>query len=290
MLDCPAFTRKPLSALSLTTRRTGAKLISLSMLKSSALSFLPALIRLPAVQAMGIQAATVLLLLLSQPVLVAAKISVSFSVTVLAQAVIAALLSRWRGQALWWQAIHLLFLPAVVLCLFLALPPWLFLVGFLLLLAVFWSTFRTQVPFYASGRVAWAAIVAELPAGPLRIIDIGSGIGGLAINVAQRRPDCRVEGIELAPLPWCISRMRELMGAPCRFHRGDYGRLHLGGYDVVVAYLSPAAMPALWIKAKREMRAGTMLLSHEFSIPGVRADIQRETRPGGPVLYGWLVR
>ena len=239
---------------------------------------------------MGIQAASVLFLLMTQPVLTAAKVSVSFPMTLLTQAVMAALLARLCGQAIWWQVIHLAFLPAVVSVRLLALPPWLFLIGFLLLLAVFWSTFRTQVPFYASGRPAWDAIVAVLPAGHLRIIDVGSGIGGLAINVAQRRPDCHVEGVELAPLPWGVSRLRQWLGAPCRFHRGDYGQIEFGGYDVVVAYLSPAAMPALWDKARQEMRVGTMLLSHEFVIPGTRPDIERETRPGGPILYGWMVR
>lgn len=178
-----------------------------------------------------------------------------------------------------------LFLPAIFFVLILQLPTWLFLGGFLFLLALFWSTFRTQVPFYASGRAAWDAIVQELPVGPLRVIDIASGMGGLAANIARRRRDCEVEGIELAPLPWLVSRLRQMLGAPVYFHRGDYRRVDLGNYDVVIAYLSPAAMPALWDMACAQMRPGSLLLSHEFNIPGMPPHISRETRPGGPILF-----
>lgn len=252
-------------------------------------NFLLVFARLPSVQALAIQAAAILFLLLTHPILEAAKISVSFPISLLVQAVIAVALSRWCGQPIWWQVIHFLFLPAIVLFLLLALPPWIFLMGFLLLLAVFWSTFRTRVPFYASGQAAWDAIATALPARPVKIIDIGSGIGGLVIDIARRRPDCEVQGIELAPLPWLVSRVRQLLGAPGVFHRGDYGRIDLGDYDVVIAYLSPAAMPALWDKARAEMRPGSLLLSHEFPIPDVLPNLTRETRPDGPLLYGWWI-
>jgi hypothetical protein len=54
----------------------------------------------------------------------------------------------------------------------------------------------------------------------------------------------------------------------------------------VFAYLSPAAMPALWQKARREMRPGSLLLSHEFPIPGKEADLVLRPQ-GGAALYGW---
>jgi SAM-dependent methyltransferase len=145
------------------------------------------------------------------------------------------------------------------------------------------------VPFYASGSAAWDAVAMELPQRPLRINDIGSGLGGLALDIAARRPDCRVEGVELAPLPWLVSRLRSRADARCRFLRGDYQALDFADYDVVFAYLSPAAMPQLWSKARAEMRSGTLLLSHEFTVPGTAPQIMRPTRPGGPLLHGWVM-
>ena len=52
---------------------------------------------------------------------------------------------------------------------------------------------------------------------------------------------------------------------------GDFWRTDLARYDVVYAYLSPAAMPRLWAKARREMRPGSLLVSNGFEVPGVPA-------------------
>ena len=46
-------------------------------------------------------------------------------------------------------------------------------------------------------------------------------------------------------------------------------RADLAGYDVVYAFLSPAPMPALGEKAKREMRPGSLLVSNSFAVPEV---------------------
>jgi hypothetical protein len=57
----------------------------------------------------------------------------------------------------------------------------------------------------------------------------------------------------------------------CCVRRADLWTLDFGAYDVVYAYLSPAVMPELWAKARREMRPGALLVS-AFQVPGVRAD------------------
>ncbi|HEX8886357.1 MAG TPA: class I SAM-dependent methyltransferase [Noviherbaspirillum sp.] len=242
---------------------------------------------LPSVQALLIQLAALGLAGLAWLLLARSGFSLAPLAAAFLQGALAAMLSRWRGQAAWWHLIHFLFLPAALAMLALQLPPWLFLATFLAMLALYWSTFRTQVPFYASGRAAWDAVAMALPQRPLRIIDIGSGLGGLALNIAARRPDCQVTGIELAPLPWLASRLRPGNSSNCRFLRGDYQALDFADYDVVFAYLSPAAMPQLWAKARAEMRPGTLLLSHEFTVPDTVPQIRRPTRPGGPMLYGW---
>jgi len=65
---------------------------------------------------------------------------------------LAALIARWRRMASWWPVHAVPFPIAVLLVNALHLPPALFLGGFLFLLLLFWSTFRSQVPFYPSGR------------------------------------------------------------------------------------------------------------------------------------------
>ncbi len=204
------------------------------------------------------------------------------------QGLIAALLSRFHELATWWLPIQLLFAPALVLALGLQLPPWIFLLAFLFMLSLYWSTYRTQVPLYLSGSSVWKAVSELLPARALRGIDIGSGLGGLVLDLAKRHPESEFSGIELAPLPWLLSLLRaRLRSSPAHFLRGDYQLLDFSRFDVVFAYLSPVAMSPLWLKFQAEMPAGAVLISYEFAIEGQEADEIHQPVVGGPSLYLW---
>jgi SAM-dependent methyltransferase len=241
------------------------------------------------VQALLIQCAAFPLLLLCVILLAGMHVQLGPVATALVQGMLALMLSFWRRLAPWWLAIQLLFPLALVGGAGLHLPPWLYLAGFLMLLFIYWSTFRTQVPYYPSGQRAWDAVAGLLPPDrPVYLIDIGSGLGGLVLDLARRRPDSTFAGIELAPLPWLVSMLRaRFAGGNARFVRGDYEELDFGDYDVVFAYLSPAAMDALWRQASAEMRPGTLLLSYEFAIAAKPPDLSIMPTGPGPVLYGW---
>jgi hypothetical protein len=241
------------------------------------------------VRAALIQALALLPMLALVVLLGALHIGVTPSGAALLQGALAALLSHKLALASWWRPIQLLFPIALLAVHALHLPPPLFLIGFLFLLGLYWSTFRTQVPFYPSGPAVWQAVAELLPDDrPLRLVDIGSGLGGLVLELAVRRPESTFTGVELAPLPWLWSRLRaRFSGSAARFVRGDYEALNLADYDVVFAYLSPAVMTALWDKASSEMRSGTMLLSYEFKIPGKTPDKTISATAVGPALYVW---
>lgn len=246
------------------------------------------LLRAPSVRALLCQLAAFPLTLLAVFVLARAGLQPSYLHAALLQGLFAAVLTwRWR-LAPWWTAIGLLFAPALYATQGLALPPWLFLAVFLFMLVLYWSTFRTQVPYYPSGKSAWAAVAAHLPLGrQVKVIDIGSGLGGLVLDLA-RRPGVQATGIELAPLPWLASWLRaRLARSPAVFIRGDYESLDFGAYDAVFAYLSPAAMTALWRKAKREMRPGSMLMSYEFTVSEVSPSMSLYLQDTGRTLYIW---
>jgi hypothetical protein len=251
------------------------------------------LLRAPSVRALLCQCAAFPLTLLAVYLLAWAGTSPSYLAAAILQGGFAAVLTwRW-GLAPWWSAICLLFPLAAYGMSGLNLPPWLFLAVFLFMLVLYWSTFRTQVPYYPSGKTAWVAVEEQLPAQlpqgrPVRVIDIGSGLGGLVLHLARRRADVDATGIELAPLPWLASRLRaRLTGSRARFMRGDYERLDFGNYDAVFAYLSPAAMSALWRKARREMAAGSMLMSYEFAIPEAPPTVSLYLQDTGRTLYIW---
>jgi hypothetical protein len=276
----------------------------------------PSAARLPALQALGLQ---LLALLATIPLaLRAAQAGIHPAVLVAAfallQGVLAAALARWRRLPSWWLVIQFVFPLALVGASALALPRWIYLIAFLLLLLTYWSTFRTRVPLYNCGPDVWREVGRLLPPGPVRFVDIGSGLGGIVLHLAGTHPRGSFTGIEIAPLPWLVSRLRaaglklrarragrtssadiaDIAGhgatGACRFVRGDYLRHDFSGQDVVFAYLSPVAMPALWQKACAEMRPGALLLSLEFAIPGVVPDFLQacgSNGQSGKLLYGF---
>jgi hypothetical protein len=206
------------------------------------------------------------------------------------QGCIACLLAMYFGSAPWWRVMHLLFAPALVLGLSLQVPPLFSLTLLLALVGVYWTSYRNQVPLYLSGEAAWREVALLLPVRPgARVIDLGSGLGGLVGFLEHNCPGATVDGVEAAPLPWLASRVRQkLQGWKGRLIWGDMWKVDLACYDVVHAYLSPVPMPGLWQKASREMRAGILLLSHSFAVPGVAPTLVR-TLPNQGSIYVYRI-
>jgi hypothetical protein len=184
---------------------------------------------------------------------------------------ILATLIAWRiGLPWWWLPIQLLFAPAIVAALFLSIAPEWFLGAFGVLTLVYWSTYRTRVPLYLSGQPVWRALEALLPAhAGAKVMDLGSGLGGPLSYLAHGRADAVFGGIEAAPLPFALSWLRALGRDNLNFHFGSFWQRKLDDCDLVFAYLSPAAMPRLWDKVRKEMRPGSVFVSVEFEVPGV---------------------
>lgn len=209
---------------------------------------------------------------------------------VFAQAALAAGLSRAWGQPAWWPPLHLGFLPATLLARQAGLPAWVYLVAFVLLVLFYWSTFRTQVPLYLSGRKAWQNLASLLPQSqPFRFIDLGSGLGGVPFYLESRFPHSRFYGTEVAPAPWLISRLRAwFRDSRVNFMRNDYVALDLARFDVVFAFLSPAAMPGLWQQAQAQMRHDTLFISLAFPFSERQPDHVLEQDAGSRhTLYAW---
>ncbi|WP_216167827.1 class I SAM-dependent methyltransferase [Polynucleobacter finlandensis] len=187
------------------------------------------------------------------------------------QGLVAGALTAILGMAYWWRYIQILFPPVICLLTRWDIPSFIYLLALLVSVSLFWNTFHTQVPFYPSQSHTWDA-VANLLSGhkKLRIMEIGSGLGDFSMRIAQLKPQSEVNGIEIAPLPWLISTLRsKFKRSSARFKLGNYQKLNFGNYDIIFAYLSPAAMPSLWKKASQEMVNQSLLISHEFPIPNI---------------------
>jgi hypothetical protein len=159
-----------------------------------------------------------------------------------------------------------------------------------LLLAGFGATFRTQVPLFLTARKVRAALCELVdPARSLKIVDLGCGLGSVLTALKRLRPECECHGVELALLPYLVSRLRGLRTG-CAVERRDLMAVDLSRYDIVYAFLSPAPMPQLWAKARREMRPGSRFVSLAFDVPGVPADQVIAVGPKARhTLYVWTM-
>lgn len=189
---------------------------------------------------------------------------------VAAQAAGATLCAATLRSALWWLPIHLAFVPLAVLAHGLGLDPAWYLGLFLTLLAIYWTSFRTQVPLYLSNRRTAETVARLLPAQrPISLLDIGSGTGALLRPLARLRPESRFAGIEAAPALYWLARLLARGATNLSFTRGDFFTASWSNYDVVYAFLSPVPMAKVWQKARKEMRPGSLLISNSFPVPGI---------------------
>jgi len=229
--------------------------------------------RVPVLRALVVQlGAALLVLALAALVPAATRGDASATAWALAQGIIALRLARGLGMDPWWLPLNALFVPGLVWALGCGLPPAYALGAFLLLFSLYWGVARSRVPLFFSSRAALQAVADLLPREHgFAFLDLGCGLGGLLGSLARMCPQGRYYGVESAPLPYLISRLRALLAQrDCRIRWGDYRHLDFARYDIVYAYLSPAAMAELWVKARREMRPGSLLVSNQFAIPGVR--------------------
>jgi len=200
---------------------------------------------------------------------------------------LAAWISLRIGLARWWIPIQFIFPFLFVAAIFLDLPGWLYGALFVILAGIFWNAGDERVPLYLSNRKTTDALAGLLPEkNGCTVADIGSGLGGPLLRLARRRPDCRFEGFETAPLPYLLSRLRQRFAglANVTIKRRDLWAEDLGRFDLVYCFLSPAPMAALHHKARREMRPGSLLVSNSFPVPDIAAarvvtvDDRRQTR------------
>ncbi|WMW82315.1 methyltransferase domain-containing protein [Undibacterium cyanobacteriorum] len=191
----------------------------------------------------------------------------------------------------WWVPIQLLFFPLVYLTSMLGLPSWVYFVVAMIFSLLFWSTYRTQVPYYPSSKRLIPPIVELMNEfDSPRLIDVGSGFGGLLFDLSECVPNAQLLGVEIAPLPYWISVLRgKLSRSNVKFVFGAYEALNFAEFDVVFCYLSPVAMPFVWRKVLAEMRPGTILLSYEFIVLEAAPSFVLEIVKDAPPLYGWRI-
>ena len=208
------------------------------------------------------------------------------------QGAIAAMISVRCRMATWWIIIHLLFMPILTATLALNIPAYWFCIGFLVLALIYGKTYQTQVPLYLSSQEVTKVLSSWLPKQHnFSFIDLGCGCGGLLKDLSQVQSNGSYHGIEAAPLPYLVSKLRNIVFAPKNtITWGDFWKDDLTQYDVVYAYLSPVPMKSLWEKARQEMQPGSIFISNSFIIPDVSPEKSVKLNDfSGSTLYMWRI-
>lgn len=186
------------------------------------------------------------------------------------QGALAALLGVVLGLPTWWVPIQAALPFALLLRLAWGYPAWVDLLLLLALALVYGGGLATRVPLYNASRDAWTKLESLLPeASGFAFIDLGCGLGGPIAHLAEVRPGGTFRGVESSPLPWLVAWLRNLGRPRVQIRFGSLWDQDLAGFDVVYAFLSPEPMAALWAKAGKEMKPGSLLVSHSFEVPGI---------------------
>lgn len=189
------------------------------------------------------------------------------------QAGAAAFLAIVLRQPSWWLPIHLLFLPCIAVMQTIALPAESYLLGFLVLILLFWGTIKGDVPLFLSSSAVGDVLpqlVAQHKAHSF--VDLGAGIGSVTAPLAKRCPALLITAVERAPLTWLIAYCRCWRQANVTVTMRDLWHYDLSSTDMVFAFLSPVPMPELGKKIRREMRPGSLFISSSFPIPDWQPD------------------
>ncbi len=132
-------------------------------------------------------------------------------------------------------------------------------------------------PYVHSGKKKMLKMLdmAQVQKG-MRVLELGSGNGDLC-RLATERGAAAV-GIEINPLLVLWSRFKCRMHgtAPdCRFMcRNIWHTAFPADTDAVFLYGMPEKMSPLWDKMLRELKPGTIIVSHAFLFPGQTPEAQ----------------
>jgi len=111
-------------------------------------------------------------------------------------------------------------------------------------------------------------VLAHLPAGPVRVLEIGCGVGAVAVEIARRRSDLEVTGVDVSSVN--IDEARQLAKASGLEKRVHFvvGAYPMDGIDPVdlayansVLYLIPESLDGLACALARDLRPGGLLVS-----------------------------
>ncbi len=193
----------------------------------------------------------------------------SYSLLVLLQALLAAMVSCRLGLPCWWRWIQFFIPIGLYVGLLVEFNPLWALAVFAFIWLVFSNALTERVPLYLTNATTRDALKRLVKSQKNQtFLDLGCGLGGNVVFMSGQVNISESHGVETAPLPYLLSRIYTLLRGG-RIYAMDMWKTDLSYYDLVYAFLSPEPMPKLWQKVKEEMRPGSVFISNSFSIPEI---------------------
>jgi hypothetical protein len=190
-----------------------------------------------------------------------------------------------------WQVLNAGLGPLAVLSVLLDIPAHFFALGATVLALIFLPTLWTRVPYYPSQVEVYAAVAQQLPTNKnFTFIDVGSGFAGMLRYLATRFPEAHFVGMELALLPYLVSKVRARSFPNLEIRWQNFWQEPLADYDFIYAFLAPPPMPRLFQKFMQQAKPQAVCLVNSFPLPGKpQAIIELSSAPRGngrqQVLY-----
>ncbi len=193
----------------------------------------------------------------------------SYALLVVIQGAVAAAISCRLGLPCWWRWIQFLMPIGLYFGLLMEFNPLWALALFALIWLLFSNSFTERVPLYLTNKATRLALQQWIkPQKNQHFLDLGSGLGGNVVSMAQLANVSQSHGVETAPIPYLLSKLYTLARGGQIFAM-DLWKTDLSYYDLVYAFLSPEPMEKLWQKVQEEMLPGTLFISNSFAVPGV---------------------
>lgn len=110
-------------------------------------------------------------------------------------------------------------------------------------------------------------LIEQSPRGSF--LDMGSGWGGLVLDLAKRLPEWQIDGIEQSPTPWFIANCRSVgkNSGNYRFFIGPMQKFALQNYDVIFINQPQRIMQGLLPKLVRALQNDTLILTYPHPLP-----------------------
>ncbi len=120
------------------------------------------------------------------------------------------------------------------------------------------------------------------------VMDLGAGDGRLLITAKRLHPGVKAIGCELVPTIWLLGKLRILLsGESVDFRLCSLFSMDLSRADALFLYVTPRVMEELEHKCQKELKRGTIIISHAFRFPHKKPTEERRVNGETVVRYEW---